>query len=101
MRALDAYEAGICRCGFHSSLTANRDNFFTFEDRRCAVCARSEVYARIQDHDDEKAMKAFGDDPAPGQPRPTDGRSTFLRRMSPDEVMQIRERRGPSRGNTH
>ena len=97
-RALVAYEAGICRCGFHSSITADRSNFFTFEDRRCSVCAQAEKYGRIQDSSDEAAVKAMGETPPPGIPRPTDGRQTFLRRMSPTEVAEARERRGPARG---
>lgn len=101
MLALGTYEAGLCRCGFHSSLTADRANFFTFEDRRCSVCAKSEQYGRIQEQNDEAAMKAFGEKPPPAQPRPSDGRQTFVRRMSADEVTRIRERKGAGRGDTH
>lgn len=106
MRALTAYESGLCKCGFHSTLTNDRDNFFTFEDRRCPVCAASDRYARMQDASDEKAKKAAGENPPPGSPQPGDGRLTFLRRMSDAEVAQARAKRslptseGGQRGNS-
>lgn len=98
MRALSAYEAGICKCGFHSSLTEDKSNFFTFQEHRCPVCAASDRKGRMQDAADEQSKKAAGENPPPGTPQPGDGRTTYLRRMSPDEVAPARARRLPPTG---
>lgn len=92
MRALEAYEAGICACGFHSSLTNDPANFFTIEDQRCPVCKVAAQRSRVQQAEDEEDDKRAGDDPPPARIKPSDGRRTFLRRLSADEVKQMRER---------
>jgi hypothetical protein len=86
MRGLDAYEADIGPCGWHKSLTSDKSNHFTFEDEFCPVCAGVERYSRIQADRDEKWRKQMGDNLPSSHPRPSDGRRTFTRLMSPDEV---------------
>ena len=86
MEALGIYERGLCACGFHESLTADRANHFTFEVKTCPVCQGAAKFGRIQEHADEKADKRLGDEPAPDAARSADGRRTFLRQMSPLEV---------------
>jgi hypothetical protein len=81
MRALGAYEGGICACGFHSSLTSDPANFFTFEDSRCNVCKEAARYARIQNAADDEDEKRAGDNPPVGRVKPADGRRTFLKRI--------------------
>lgn len=94
MRGLVAFEAGVCKCGFHSSLTSDKSNYFTFEDRRCPVCAAADRQGRIQNAADDAAKKAAGENPPPGSPLPGDGRLTYIRRMSEAEVAERRARRG-------
>lgn len=94
MLGLSLYEAGVCECGHHSSLTNDTDNVFTFEDRRCNVCAGVARYARLQAKQDEQADKSLGDNPAPHASRAADGRRTFIRQMSPLEIAERRESRG-------
>lgn len=98
MRALVAYERGLCSCGFHSSLTEDPSNAFAIEEDRCPVCARAAQYARVQADNDERAAKARGENAPANVPRPEDGRRTWLRRMTPDEVKKRRAVRAEKRG---
>lgn len=88
MLALAQFEAESCRgCGYHESLTDPANGHtFTPESRICTVCAGADQYARRQSADDEAADKNLSDQAPPETPRPRDGRSTFMRPMSPDEV---------------
>lgn len=90
MLALMQYEAGVCSCGFHISLTDDRTNFFTFESRECPVCKASARMARTQEADDKGRDDALGDKPHPGAPRAGDGRKTMVRLMLPHEVEALR-----------
>ena len=98
MLALGAYESGVCDCGVHESLTEDKSNVFTFEDRHCPVCRGVARYQRVQTDMDEKATKALGENPPPHSPRPSDGRRTFVRQMSPTEVEARRARRSSASG---
>lgn len=89
--ALGIYEAGICRCGFHESLTKDRENHFTIETTVCPVCKAGDQYARIQHARDDQAADMRGDKAPPGMPRPEDGRRTLFRRMTPTEVEERRQ----------
>lgn len=86
MEALLAFERGVCACGFHESLTGDPTNHFTFEDKKCPVCAGSAQYARIQHARDEAWSKARNENSPAGMPRPGDGRHTYTRLMTPTEV---------------
>jgi hypothetical protein len=88
--ALGAYEADICKCGFHKSLTSDKRNHFTFVEERCPVCAGVDKYDRIQQERDSTYEKSLGDSPMPGAQRPADGRSTFTKRMTVAEVAAAR-----------
>lgn len=98
MLALVRYEKGICKCGFHTSITGDKSNHFTFETKTCNFCAASAKWDRVQADADKKAAKALGDDPAPMSPRPADGRSTYIRLMSLEEVEKRRASRASGPG---
>ncbi len=86
MLALGRYEAKVCECGFHESLTEDSSLSFTFPTRTCPVCRGAAQYARKLHSQDEKYAKTLGDNPPPLAPRPEDGRRTYIKLMSPDEV---------------
>lgn len=90
MLALGQYEASVCDCGFHSSLTNDPANHFTFEERVCPVCRGSARYGRIQRAADELAMKQIGENAPPATPHPTDGRKTFARQLGAHELAELR-----------
>lgn len=97
MLALKEYEAGVCECGIHESLTSDTSNHFTFGDRVCPVCRGLKQYGRIKAAEDEGHRKArYGDKtPPPESPDPADGRHTHVRLMSHDEVDELdKKRRG-------
>lgn len=94
MLALTIYERGICRCGFHESLTSDPENHFTFDTVTCPVCRASDQFGRVQHAQDQRAAEQRGPKAPPGQPRPEDGRRTMLRRMSATEVEERRASRG-------
>lgn len=85
MLALQAYERGVCECGFHESQIDPAKLFVTFEDRVCPVCAGADVHARVKLANDGDTSKA-----SPKEPRPADGRRTYIRRLSPEEVENAR-----------
>lgn len=93
MLGLALYEAGVCNCGIHSSLTADKSNVFTFDERTCPVCIGAAKWARVRAAEDERALKALGENPPPVMQRPGDGRTTYTRQMSPLEVAARREGR--------
>lgn len=96
MLGLAAYEARVCECGWHESLTGDRSNFFTFEDRRCPVCAGRDRRARMLAEQDDRFRKALGENPPAAASYPSDGRRSFVRMMGPDEVAEWKARRGAS-----
>lgn len=79
MLALTEYEAGICSCGFHESLTRDKSNVFSFELDHCPVCAGGERYGRLQEKEDAEEVDKLGESPAPTAPRPSDGRRVLMR----------------------
>jgi len=87
MLGLRIYRRGLCSgCGFHHDVTADKANHFTFEDDRCPVCKGAAQWSRLQQMHDEAAVTRLGERPSPMAVRPTDGRSTVIRRLSPLEV---------------
>lgn len=80
MAGLAIFERGVHTCGFHLSLTTDRENHFGIEEDVCLVCAATERYDRIRTDADKRAMKQMGGDDAPlGAPRPSDGRITYVK----------------------
>ena len=94
MEALAAYEGGLCRCGFHESLTGDEANGFEPGHRVCPVCAGSDQYQRMLADADERAAKRMGENPPPRTPRPADGRHQFVRMLSAVEFEERRASRG-------
>lgn len=82
------YETGICRCGYHESLTGDDSLTFMPSDRHCPVCAGQAQWNRKQEADDERAAKT-AEKATPFAPRPTDGRFTYMRMLSPTEVASL------------
>lgn len=78
MLGLAEYEAGICECGFHQSLTRDKGNVFSFEVDHCPVCAGKERYGRLQSQDDQDEVAKLGENPSPKLPRPWDGRQVVM-----------------------
>ena len=95
MLALARYEAHVCSgCGFHKSLANDPANHFMPEDEFCLLCQQLAPWQRVRDADDDAAEKALGENPSPSAKRPTDGRTTFLRMLSPDEVAKRQSAKG-------
>lgn len=93
MLKLGRYEAKVCECGFHESLTRDRSNHFTFDVDTCPVCRGVAQMGRRLEAEDTRFVKMLGDNPIPEAARPSDGRHVSTRMMHPDEVTK---RRGPS-----
>ena len=74
MAELAAYEAGVCDCGFHESLSTDTANIFEPVVKKCPLCASLAVRERVQDDREHKAIE----DKGPDFPRPSDGRRTLL-----------------------
>lgn len=93
MQALIAYQAGVHdECGVHQSLAESPDFYWTWEARRCPVCATTAAHLRAQAEDDEAAMAALGEDPSALAERPDDGRYNVLRELSPIEAAAEKRR---------
>lgn len=90
MLALQAYDNGVCECGFHESVTSDpENNLLTPERTRCPVCAAKDQYLRLLASEDERwerENKAAG----PTTPRPGDGRHVHFRPLSPEEATRVR-----------
>lgn len=71
MAELAEFERGICECGFHVSLSADRRNLFTPVVRYCPLCAQLAVRGRVEDDRDHRATP---ENASPSAPRPSDGR---------------------------
>lgn len=86
MLGLVVYENGVCECGFHESLIDPATLHVTFEPKVCPVCAGAAAFGREQKKLDDEQDKMLGKDPAPTAKRAADGRRTFIREMTADEV---------------
>lgn len=95
---LAQFEAELTRCGFHASIAKDTENGFVPETDYCPVCAGLEKWERIQREADAAWEKANPDAP-PALSRPSDGRTPYMRFLSPDENEQLRQTR--SRGGEH
>lgn len=83
-------------CGLHESIHSDPDRAFTFEDRFCSVCRGQAAWARVVAASDQEEAEAHKDAP-PKEPRPSDGRHTYLRQMTPEEVEKRKGRRERAR----
>lgn len=97
MLALAQYEAGICDCGFHSSLTHDKANVFKFESDVCPVCAGADRHMRWQIAEDDKAVEALGDNPRPLDARPDDGRRILAKLLSDADAATAKQTSQPPR----
>lgn len=99
--ALAHYEADVCDCGIHSSQSHDKANVYTFQTDVCPVCAGVDVYGRVQHADDDLLLdREYGEAGPPAKaPLPADGRRTYLRRASEDEVAAQRAASSTSTGN--
>lgn len=86
MLALAQYESELCQCGNHYSVTEDPSNVFMPTERVCRVCAGMDQYSRIQQAADAAADKNRSESAPPQTPRASDGRQTYLRPLSPEEV---------------
>lgn len=86
MQGFVKFEEGLCSCGWHESLTNDKANHFTFEDRVCPVCAGVAQYGRVLAERDEVAEKRLGEKAPARAKRPGDGRRTFTKMLGPDET---------------
>jgi hypothetical protein len=94
--ALRQYHAGVCSCGVHESLAADKNNVFAFEYRTCNVCKGLAQYQRIAADEAKRIAEQFENQPLIN-PRPTDGRHLMVRPMGPMEVAARRAERGGAR----
>lgn len=89
MLELRLYDAEVCSCGHHRSLTNHPDADFAIEVETCDVCASVAKFQRIQQAADEKALRALGKDPDAEAARPDDGRHLGVRLVKlPDQIDQ-------------
>lgn len=88
MLGLAIYEAGVCRCGWHTRLTTDPQVDFGLEyGEPCQVCAAFARNARSEQHADDQIRKKIGDNPL--APHPGDGRRV-LAQLKPPRVGQSR-----------
>ena len=97
--ALDLYLDGICACGHHVSLTKDKTVGFEPTTRTCGVCGSGDVYGRTLQADDDAYEKQLGENAPPTTPRPSDGRHSFVRMLTPAEKADRERRR--AHGNSH
>ena len=86
MIALRRYEAGVGPCGFHHSQTNDPEFWYVPEEEFCQACADLTMFERIKHAEHEKQLKALGENPPPDRQRPSDGRRTLVRLMTPAEI---------------
>jgi hypothetical protein len=83
--ALAEYHAGIhMGCGLHESI-ASDDPYFALEDTTCPVCAAIDLQMRVrgkQEHEREQEQSESA-------PRASDGRSTHVRLLRPEEIARL------------
>jgi hypothetical protein len=82
--ALLTHDREVCQCNFHPSVAQDPEATFTPDTYKCPVCAGQAVWQRVLSEQDQ-AVKS--DAPAK-QPRPSDGRHSYMRFASRAEVEQ-------------
>lgn len=92
MLGLGLFESGVHDCGFHKSLAGDKDNVVAIEEDECAFCRGAAQYDRVQKQRDREHEDRLGDNAPAAAPRPSDGRITTMRLLSPLEVEMRRKR---------
>lgn len=93
MQALMLYRDGICsECGVHHSQAEDPDFYWTWETRKCSVCASTAAFLRGLADRDEEDLAKLGENPAAPVERPDDGRRVILRELSPFEAAAEKRR---------
>jgi hypothetical protein len=91
--ALAIYEAEVCTCGYHPLVANDLGNTFQPVDKVCRVCAGEAVWHRMQAKVDDDAKRSLETAP-PTEPRPWDGRRSYMQILSPEEAAQARAKKG-------
>lgn len=96
--ALALFEAEVCSCGYHPSVTAE-EHAVLFAEKVCPVCKDVAAAERIQHENDESARESMKKSP-PDKPRPWDGRKSYVRLLTPEQAAVEREKqKGGDRGD--
>lgn len=85
---LDAYERDVHACGHHKSVIHDPESGFEPKVDKCPVCAGVAVYSRVLQAEDEAARKKRGEKAPPTAPLPSDGRSWYMRMLTPAEAAE-------------
>lgn len=86
--ALGQYEAGLCDCGIHKSISHDKTHVFTLEAEWCPLCQALAVQKRELDNLDSDAFERAGNDRV--KRLPSDGRRTYLRELTTTEIEERR-----------
>ncbi len=87
MRELEAYEAGIHKCGYHEDLLKDKTNMFMPKEWTCPVCAGMAKRGRMlsrRDKDEQRSPDSLT--------QPGDGRETRWRLLPAAEAEEVREK---------
>lgn len=90
--ALMQHDAEVGPCGYHPVIATDPENVFTPETQKCPVCAAMAVWERVLNEQDTVPHDA----PAK-QPRPSDGRHSFMRWMTPEQAEAAQAKASPPR----
>ena len=88
--ALLRHDAELSPCGFHPVIANDTDNTFTPESQTCPVCAAMALWDRVQAEQDKQAVPP--DAPAK-HPRPSDGRHSYMRMLTPQQAQAAKDKR--------
>jgi hypothetical protein len=91
LMALAQHDAAIGPCGYHPIIAKDEANTFTPETDICPVCAAIDKWNRMLDEQDKKISP---DAPAT-EPRPSDGRHSYMRMLSPEQAAAARANASP------
>jgi hypothetical protein len=82
------HDAEVCTCGYHPSIANDESNTFTPETSVCQVCGGMDLWNRVLADGD----KDLHDQPAQ-KPRPSDGRHSYMRMLTPEQADAARAKR--------
>lgn len=83
---LARFEAEVCDCGYHPSIARDESIVWTPESQTCPVCAGQAVWGRVEGERD----KSVPHDAPAKTPRPSDGRKSFMRMATPEQVQMAK-----------
>lgn len=89
--ALLRHDAEVCSCGYHPSIARDPDNNWQPETQKCPVCAGQAVWQRVLGEDD----KGVPQDAPPMRPRPSDGRHSYMRMLTPEQASAAQAKASP------